>query len=71
VPAKQSVQLGEFEGDQLPGSQVVHTAEAGDEYEPAEQTLQALIDSAPAMVLYVPAAHDVQLAELIAPAYGR
>jgi hypothetical protein len=71
VPGEQSVQRMEFEGDQLPGSQIVQLPEEGDEYEPAEQTLQALIDSAPVVALNVPAAHDKQLEESLAPVYGR
>jgi hypothetical protein len=65
VPAGQSVQLAEFEADQLPGSQVLHTLDADREYVPAEQTLQ---DVAPAVPLKVPAAHDRQLED---PVYGR
>ena len=63
MPGKQSIQRAEFEGDQLPGRQVKHSVEAGSEYDPAEQALQAVIDSAPAVRLYVPAAHDEQLKE--------
>lgn len=61
----------EFEGDQVPGSQVLHTTDAGEEYVPAEQTLQEVTDAPPAMTLYEPAKHDLQLAELVAPVYGR
>jgi hypothetical protein len=58
----------EFEGDQVPGSQVLHAVDADEKYVPAEQTMQ---DAAPAMALYEPATHDLQLAELVAPVYGR
>ena len=41
----------EFEEDQLPGSQVVHAVDLDGEYVPAEHTLQAPIDVAPAVPL--------------------
>ena len=55
----------------MPGSQVLHTTDAGEEYVPAEQTMQEVTDAPPAMTLYEPAKHDLQLAELVAPVYGR
>ena len=52
VPAWQSVHSVELEGDQLPGSQLVQAVEAdGEEYSPAEQTLQVLTDTAPTVLL--------------------
>ena len=45
--------------------------EGDEEYVPAEQTLQVLTDTAPTVLLLVPAAHPMQLEELVAPVYGR
>ena len=55
----------------MPGSQVLHAVDADEKYVPAEQTMQEVTDAPPAMTLYEPAKHDLQLAELVAPVYGR